>query len=1686
MEPVSMEGAHKAVDLQAVRGTPALSPVDGVVANVKYEPQGLGLQVQVMGRDKKLHTLAHLDKVHVAIGDRVKAGQGVAEVGDSGAGATGPHLDYRRQTQDGEYEDPTADLGGLAQMPRADKPEGWTPPDAVGAGQWTGHQAPLDPTWGTDASAIPLGDRNDLRQYYENATPTFRRNLGVPEPGTPEFERFIQAEYNAAAAEHMAPYQRNPHMPAMPSRNAIVPLGGVAGIAANFPQQFWENFLQPGARAVGEWFNPPPAYAPGLDDGTGGGQDMRDSPSERTRDTRDMDRNYRQWNDPRWGEFASDQEPQDWMQRPAADEHNAGIPAWVIELANRYNVPPEVIAPDLVDRGYDIPGAEPSYTPTQARGARRYGMGQDMPAGYKTHWDVGVGQFEGYGGDIGQFGGLSGYEDPASYGMGGYGAGPQYGSYGGGWNPYGENYDLSGGSPGGAGGPGGGWYDSFPSAPSNPSFPGPQGLGNWFDSFATPSPMAASMQAYGGVGPETPGGSGGFGGPGYNYGSNYGGSAWSVPSPPGMGGYGGGGNAYTGGPPLGAPGFSGTPSGYRDVTGSYGGRSSGGSIPQSSSRGAAPQSQPGQSGGGYGSQGRDTMPFDIPDGVYGQSKWLPGSQGTDIFMRRGSPITAKTGGQVLYATGGTGLSGGSDTIAQFDDGTVARFRHVQPGLQAGSRFSAGQTIATIGDSSMDMLNPQVAGQIGAPDGYQHLDLSINAPGHTQFSPQGGGGGDIPAAQWLQQHGYRGRVVGRTPGPQEGQMGGMGGFGGPGMGVGGFPGGGYPGFSPGGFPGSMGFGGFGRGQDVGVGADFSLLPASTSNLALIKGQGWDPSGGTAGGTGATPPGATGPADPTVPSRTPKGNPVPFSPGFPGPSNVPWTPATQATYAALVAAENNTSSPAAAYAAAAGGTPGSATSTTGGGMGGWPTIPSGWTGGGAFDPFVRPGRVQMFDRPDPTADRVPWIKNTTPPTPYSPSLEQSQQWGQAAQNMIQNAPPIQNYASGIQASYQTPSWLSAGAGGPTGGGGAATSPPLTPLQPFPTGADLSRQFLTDSHFVPSAPFPPPVGGGQDSRVLDAVPTGRGWAVPDVGVGQTPYDSFGGMGTNPYSGFSGGGGQTPPTSYDTSGGAGSLGFNAGSFGSDPGQQQNQQGQLFIGPTEAESLSQGRYGLLLNTAQLGLNQQLGYNTMLGTQGQLQQIDDQYRQYYDALQQQYAIHGNAMMQYGTQQQGNAVNLTGLQLNYDQAMARLQQEWQIHGDDNQYRNDVLALQKQTQEQANALAQNQQTQQGNQFWGNLGEQESQYVRSLEEQRNQFGQNLAFQRQNAQALDLQARDLAALQARNAGYDRQLALAQTALRNPWVQQLAGMAPAYGAPGGPGAAYAAAAGGAPVGWTGGGQDSGPGWNPVGVGADNSNPYAAWGTDPTGYGMPPTRPSGGNYNQYGTTTSQSGLGYNSGGAFQGEQGSSDIARTATQTQMPSPSNPDPRPPAAPDPGWYQGYQQAFGGSTGGNPSPYDLNNDQIVDIRDFGLWRQQSAPGNPQANPPSGTLPPAPPLTGWPTGFNGLQSGFNPAPMYTPPPTPGYTDYASFAAMDPFQRAGLRTQSELSGMPWEQYEQGLRNYWGTTGGPTTAPGTTQLAAQQYNPLQVIGQNQLAEAFGQSPDQYWKAQTRRWMPSQWSGAQVQM
>lgn len=110
-EPVSMEGTHKGTDIQAVEGTPVVAPFDGRITNVQYDPQGLGLKVTIqdeMTGEKVV--LSHMAMENVDIGQEVKAGQPIGKVGSTGAGSTGPHLDVRDQTPDGQYMNPEPKL----------------------------------------------------------------------------------------------------------------------------------------------------------------------------------------------------------------------------------------------------------------------------------------------------------------------------------------------------------------------------------------------------------------------------------------------------------------------------------------------------------------------------------------------------------------------------------------------------------------------------------------------------------------------------------------------------------------------------------------------------------------------------------------------------------------------------------------------------------------------------------------------------------------------------------------------------------------------------------------------------------------------------------------------------------------------------------------------------------------------------------------------------------------------------------------------------------------------------------------------------------------------------------------------------------------------------------------------------------------------------------------------------------------------------------------------------------------------------------------------------------------------------------------------------------------------------------------------------------------------------------------
>lgn len=154
----------------------------------------------------------------------------------------------------------------------------------------------------------------------------------------------------------------------------------------------------------------------------------------------------------------------------------------------------------------------------------------------------------------------------------------------------------------------------------------------------------------------------------------------------------------------------------------------------------------------------------IPAGaIYGQTKWLGGSLGTDMFCARGTQVVAPADCIVEEVLGGQGISGGAELILALPDKSYAwRWRHVQAqGVRVGDQVRQGQVCAIVYDTSLDSLcAPPVQGY---PDRWQHLDLSVNQ-GTDRFAPTGGGGGNISAAAWLQSIGYGGYVVQRTPGP----------------------------------------------------------------------------------------------------------------------------------------------------------------------------------------------------------------------------------------------------------------------------------------------------------------------------------------------------------------------------------------------------------------------------------------------------------------------------------------------------------------------------------------------------------------------------------------------------------------------------------------------------------------------------------------------------------------------------------------------------------------------------------------------------------------------------------------------------------------------------------------------------------------------------------------------------------
>jgi Peptidase family M23 len=94
MDPFSGEGSfHPGLDIAAPRGTPVEAAGDGIVLNAGRGEAGYGNEIVIDHGSGITTCYAHLSKIFVVVGQEVKKGEVIGEVGITGR-TTGPHLHY--------------------------------------------------------------------------------------------------------------------------------------------------------------------------------------------------------------------------------------------------------------------------------------------------------------------------------------------------------------------------------------------------------------------------------------------------------------------------------------------------------------------------------------------------------------------------------------------------------------------------------------------------------------------------------------------------------------------------------------------------------------------------------------------------------------------------------------------------------------------------------------------------------------------------------------------------------------------------------------------------------------------------------------------------------------------------------------------------------------------------------------------------------------------------------------------------------------------------------------------------------------------------------------------------------------------------------------------------------------------------------------------------------------------------------------------------------------------------------------------------------------------------------------------------------------------------------------------------------------------------------------------------------
>ncbi len=94
VDPISgVVKTHGGTDIAAPTGTPLLAAADGTVVTASYDDDGYGFYVKIKHNDTYSTLYGHCSVLLVTVGQTVKQGQIIAEVGSTGY-STGPHVHY--------------------------------------------------------------------------------------------------------------------------------------------------------------------------------------------------------------------------------------------------------------------------------------------------------------------------------------------------------------------------------------------------------------------------------------------------------------------------------------------------------------------------------------------------------------------------------------------------------------------------------------------------------------------------------------------------------------------------------------------------------------------------------------------------------------------------------------------------------------------------------------------------------------------------------------------------------------------------------------------------------------------------------------------------------------------------------------------------------------------------------------------------------------------------------------------------------------------------------------------------------------------------------------------------------------------------------------------------------------------------------------------------------------------------------------------------------------------------------------------------------------------------------------------------------------------------------------------------------------------------------------------------------